>query len=242
MTKKISFTPVTIDSLARGSLADPLTPGLAIEVLPSGKKRWYYRRKIAGRKVVATLFGELYPSMTIADARAWARGLNDQVEAGIDPRVTLRKAKSHAQMTVAFAHGLYMEAVRDGRISRRQSTLKPNSIRLKLGYYRRDIAPKLGSRSIYDITENELIELVEAKGKTAKVGANGLAAELRVFFGWACFLTGKEVGLSATLRLPIQRAFLLCASADITAVRESDWPSQKPSSVHRALVDRERPL
>ena len=61
--------------------------------------------------------------------------------------------------------------------------------------YKRDIAPKLASRSIYDVTEADLIRLVEAKGKTAKVRANRLAAELKVFFGWAASLRGLEVGL-----------------------------------------------
>src|SRR3546814_12973027 len=42
-----------------------------------------------------------------------------------------------------------------------------------------------------------LIKLVEAKGKTAKVRANRLAAELKVFFGWAASLRGLEFGLES---------------------------------------------
>src|SRR3546814_16569864 len=42
-----------------------------------------------------------------------------------------------------------------------------------------------------------LIKLVEAKGKTAKVRANRLAAELKVFFGWAASLRGLEIGLES---------------------------------------------
>lgn len=42
-----------------------------------------------------------------------------------------------------------------------------------------------------------MIKLVEAKGKTAKVRANRLAVELKVFFGWAASLRGLEVGLEA---------------------------------------------
>ena len=42
MAGKIALTPASIDALQKGLLADLLTPGLAIEVLDSGKKRWRY--------------------------------------------------------------------------------------------------------------------------------------------------------------------------------------------------------
>src|SRR3546814_19249576 len=46
MAKKIALTPASIDALPKGLLADLLTPGLALEVLASGKKRWRYRRQV----------------------------------------------------------------------------------------------------------------------------------------------------------------------------------------------------
>lgn len=196
MAKKITFSPAAIDGLADGVLADPLTPGLAIEVLGSGKKRWRYRRKIAGKKAVATLFGGLYPAAPIADARIWARELNNQVENGLDPRATQRDAKALAEMTVAKAHALYMAAVREGRSCRRKGPAKPATIKDKLGHYRREIEPQLGAISIHDVTEEDLVKIVEAKGKTAKVNANHLGMELNCFFGWATSLMGTEVGLT----------------------------------------------
>lgn len=195
MAKKIALTPASIDALQKGRLADLLTPGLAIEVLASGKKRWRYRRQVAGTNVVATLRGQLFPAQTIAAAREWARGLNGKVEAGIDPREALREEKARASMTVARAHELYMVAVRQGRASRAKRPNSPRTIKDKLAIYNRDIAPKLAKRSIYAVTETELIKIVEAKGKVAKVRANRLAAELKVFFGWAASLRGLEIGL-----------------------------------------------
>jgi integrase len=195
MARKVALTPASIDALQKGSLADLLTPGLAIEVLGSGKKRWRYRRQVAGTKVIATLFGGLFPAQSIADAREWARGLNEKTEARIDPREALREEKARAEMTVARAHELYMVAVREGRSARAKRPNKPRTIQDKLEIYDRDIAPKLASRSIYEGTETDLIKLVEAKGKTAKVRANRLAAELKVFFGWAASLRGLEVSL-----------------------------------------------
>lgn len=195
MAKKVALTPASIDAHQTGLLADLLTPGLAIEVLGSGKKRWRYRRQAAGTNVMVALFGRSFPGQTIAEAREWARALNEQVEAGIDPRVTQREEKARAEMTVARAHELYMIAVREGRASRAKRPNKPRTISDKLEIYDRDIAPKLANHTIYEVTEKDLIRLVEAKGKTAKIRANRLAAELKVFFGWAAGLRGLEVGL-----------------------------------------------
>lgn len=195
MARKIAFTPASIDGLNSGSLPDNLTPGLAIEVLGSGKKRWRYRRKVTGKKVVATLFGGMFPAVPIAAAREWAGKLNEQVEAGIDPREALRNERIRATMTVYRAHELYMIAVRQGRSSRAKKPNKPRTIQEKLEIFQRDIAPVLGTRNIYEVTELDLIKLVEAKGKSARTRANRLAAELKVMFGWASSLRGVEVGL-----------------------------------------------
>jgi hypothetical protein len=195
MAKKVALTPASVDALSKGMLADLLTPGLAIEVLATGKKRWRYRRQVAGTTIMVTLHGPSFPAQTIAAAREWARGLNDKVEIGIDPREAIREEKARASMTIARAHELYMEAVREGRASRAKRINSPRTIKDKLAIYNRDIAPKLAKRSIYAVTESDLIRLVEAKGKIAKVRANRLAAELKVFFGWAASLRGMEVGL-----------------------------------------------
>ncbi|PSJ42159.1 tyrosine-type recombinase/integrase [Allosphingosinicella deserti] len=193
--KKKELNPALIDDLRRGKLDDSKTGALSIEVLPSGKKRWLYRRRIAGRGEVVKLSLGLYPAYSIADAREWANALNLQMDTGIDPREAARQELRLATMTVDRAHDLYMEAVREGRSSRAKRINKPRTVSDKLDIYRRDIAPKLGRKIIYDVTETDLIKLVEAKGKKARVRANRLAAELKVFFGWTASLRGLEVGL-----------------------------------------------
>jgi integrase len=193
--KKAAITPSAIDNLCTNKLEDALTPGLAIEVLASGKKQWKYRRRLQKSTAFVKLSLGQFPAYSIADAREWAGKLNEQIEAGGDPRETMRAEETRASMTVARAHGLYMLAVREGRASRAKRRNKPRTISDKLEIYRRDIGPKLGKRSVYEITEADLVRLVEAKGRTAKVRANRLAAELMVFFRWASSLRGLEVGL-----------------------------------------------
>jgi hypothetical protein len=48
MARIATFSPASIDSLRQGRLEDPRTPGLMIEVLPSGRKVWKYERRLAG--------------------------------------------------------------------------------------------------------------------------------------------------------------------------------------------------
>lgn len=195
MTRSITFTPASIDAVNKGKIYDPRTPGLLIEVLPSGKKVWKYSRRLYhDNRLVRLAFGP-FPARTMAEAREWAEALNQQVEAGIDPREVARAEEARNSMTVARAHELYMVAVHEGRASRAKRKNKPRTIADKQEMYEREIAPKLGKRSIYEVTEDDLIKLVIDKGKTAKVRANRFAAELKVFFGWAASLRGLEVGL-----------------------------------------------
>ncbi|HLL30491.1 MAG TPA: Arm DNA-binding domain-containing protein, partial [Allosphingosinicella sp.] len=135
-----------------GKLDDSKTGALSIEVLPSGKKRWLYRRRIAGRREIVKLSLGLYPAYSIGDARTWANALNLQMDAGIDPRETARQDLRLATMTVDRAHELYIEAVREGRSSRAKRLNKPRTVADKQDIYRRDIAPKLGRKIIYDVT------------------------------------------------------------------------------------------
>jgi hypothetical protein len=202
----------------------PSDTGIGDRIPASGKKRWRYRRRVPGReKVIATLLGGLYPAVTISEAREWARGLNEQIEAGIDPRAALREEQARNAMTVARAHELYMIAVREGRSSRAKRINKPRTVKDKEGMYKRDIAPTLGRRSIYDVTEKDLIKLVEAKGKTAKVRANRLAAELKVFFGWAaCCAARCRSHIRPFLRLGDLR-FPENARSRILSMEELQW-------------------
>ena len=195
MARTQRFTPTAIEDLLCGVLRDPTTPGLFIEVLPTGKKVWKYVRRVAGGGPLVRLSLGQFPQHGIASAREWAGKLNEYSETGVDPREALREEEARASMTVARAHHLYMQAVREGRSSRAKRANRPRTISDKLGIYDRDIAPILGKTIIYDVTEADLVKLVMQKGETARIRANRLAAELKVFFGWASSLRGTQIGL-----------------------------------------------
>jgi len=188
MVRTKPFNPATLEGPFCVPISDPETPGLSLRPMQSGKKSWQFRRRLKRSGTVLRLKLGFYPTHSIADAREWARKLNEQVEAGLDPREVQRQEEARTTMTVDRAHGLYMQAVHEGRSSRAKRLNKPRTIADKLEVYRRDIQPKLGSKVIYGVTEADLVRLVTAKGKTAKVRANQLAAELKVFFGWTASL------------------------------------------------------
>lgn len=195
MSRKLTLTPSAVDALVKGSINDPLTPGLLLERLPSGKKIWRYSRWVPANRTLLRRSLGAYPAHSIASARAWTSELNSQIEAGMDPRDIEREEEKRSGMTVRRAHALYMEAVEQGRSSRAKRKNKPRTISDKLGIFQRDVAPMLGNKIIYEVSEDDLIGLVERKGKIAPVRANRLAAELKVFFGWAASLRGRVVGL-----------------------------------------------
>nr|NUR36470.1 integrase family protein [Sphingomonas sp.] len=189
------LSPGRLDSLIEGRLADPQTPGLFVDANRRGRRTWRYRRRLAFSDDILRLTLGLYPTFTLANAREWAGGLNAQIEAGIDPRAVARAEAERTRLTVAYAHDRYMIAVREGRGSRARKINKPRTIADKLAIYTCDIEPVLADRLILDVTEDDLTKLVLAKGEISKVRANRLANELKVFFGWAASLRGKEINL-----------------------------------------------
>lgn len=195
MARKNTLTPASIESLKEGKVVDSLTQGLWVE-LRNGKPVWHYRRRVAGTAITFKRVLGVYPAHSIADARTWASQFNELLDAGIDPRTAERDAAARDALTVAKAHELYMIAVSEGRASRAKRRNKPSTIADKQELYDHEIAPVLGEKLVFDITEGDLTKLVLATGKRAKIRANRLATELKVFFGWAASLRGSEIGLS----------------------------------------------
>lgn len=197
MARKDPLTPAAIDRLETGRIRDPHASGLRIEALRSGTKRWRLLRRLARTNSLIKMLLGGFPTGSIAEASDRAKKLDEQLEAGIEPRSAAKEEQARTLMTVERAHGLYMVAVREGRSSRAKRPNKPRTVSDKLEIYNRDIDPTLGRKCIHEVTEADLARLVTVKGKTARIRANRLAAELKVFFGWAASLRGMEVGLES---------------------------------------------
>ncbi|HEX7855145.1 MAG TPA: Arm DNA-binding domain-containing protein [Sphingobium sp.] len=126
MTRKPNPTPTNIEALRTGSLSDPPTPGVYIEV-QTGRGRvtriWKYRRRFPGKTSSHKATLGSYPTFSMANAREWATNINTGVERGINP-TEVRQAEAAAHITVSDAHALYIAHVKSG--VRRK--LKPGTI------------------------------------------------------------------------------------------------------------------
>jgi integrase len=183
------LTVRAIDSLQNGKLIDPTRTGLAIEVV-GRKKVWRYARRVAGAGTVIRRSLGPWPAYDIAAARKWADELNAKVVAGIDPRVAEQAAQA-ACMTVEAAHDLYMVDIQTNA----RMALKARTIADKQSIWLRDLAPHIGLSGLQTVTPDDLWNVVEAKGRTAPVRANRLAAEAKVFFAWCVSRAGQRTGI-----------------------------------------------
>ncbi|WEK43371.1 MAG: integrase arm-type DNA-binding domain-containing protein [Candidatus Sphingomonas colombiensis] len=187
----LDLTPAAIERLTSGILRDSRTPGLKIEAMPTGRKLWSFRRRVAGTaKTVRESLGA-FPTYSIGDARNWAAGLNASIERGEDPRELKRAEDARLAMTVHAAHELYMAAVIRGD----RRAVKPRTIADKKSIYSRDIGPRLGNTNLYQLTEDECWNAVYDKANASKDRANKMAGELACFLRWCCGREGRMAGI-----------------------------------------------
>ena len=137
-------------------IADPMTHGLKLRVLPSGTKTWSFRHKQA-RVAIG-----LYPAIPLARAREIAAELIDAVATGKDPRSVLRPS---GPGPISFAEAVDRWA-RDRKAKGRRSV---DATKRLLDLH----AAPLFDLSAVDITRREIVALLEdlrdTKGFTAQV-------------------------------------------------------------------------
>lgn len=177
-----------IERLKSGKLSEAITTGLSIEVAGQ-RKVWRYRRRISNTNQTINLTLGAYPAFDMEAARNWAQSLNFLVEAGRDPRAPVVTTKD--EITVREAHELYLVDCRSGD----RRTLKARTLRDKEQRGRLDILPEIGDMVLSTVTADQLWRIVENKGLTAKVRANRLATEIKVFFKWCQSRAAAQHGI-----------------------------------------------
>ncbi len=190
MPKSVILTPVHIDRLKHGILSDREVPGLSIVDSAADRKRWRFKRVVAGTRTTVELILGSFPNYSIDEAREWAAPLSKAVARGEDPR-KIQRMELGLAMSVAAAHSIYMEAMRRGD----RKKLKPRTIADKDVIYTRDIAPRLGPKVLADLTEDDCWDAVYDKAKASKNRANKMAGELSCFLKWCAGREGRMAGI-----------------------------------------------
>lgn len=156
--KKKKFTELTLRSLKPKEtryyeLVDG-TPGLWVEVFPSGTKTWRYRYRLNGR-LEKVAIGK-YPEVSLKQARQKRDELASMVARGESPASQKQLAKvalASTTMVRDFGERYFKEVVLRDR--------KDTSILRR--YLDKEIYPAFGSKSLRDVTPAEVQELVFRK-------------------------------------------------------------------------------
>ncbi|MDF1551681.1 MAG: integrase arm-type DNA-binding domain-containing protein [Deferrisomatales bacterium] len=160
--------------------------GLALMIYPTGVRSWLYTYSIDGAKKQLTL-GE-YPAVSLREARKAHEAAHAQVRDGIDPAEVRRRQLATAAAQRAAQRGAETVATLCDRFIDEEAKKKLRERTWK--EYRRqltsDVVPVLGELKAGDVTQDELIELLEAvEARGAPVAANRLKAVLGAMFKWA---------------------------------------------------------
>jgi integrase len=187
-------------STARQEILD--RDGLYLVVQPSGVKSWAlrYRRKSDGKAIKHTIGS--YPAVTLKDARSAATVLRAEIERGADPHgakvVARRQTVEDSFEAVArrYVADLQRRQKRSWEWYARLLGLAPNGSPETLDIIRDgstdqrrrrrvSLVDRWGNRRIGDITDTDIIEVLDRISGHAPILANRLHAVLSALFTWA---------------------------------------------------------
>jgi hypothetical protein len=144
--------------------------GMYLLVTPDGSRYWRMDYRFAARR--RTLALGVYPTVTLATARARREEARAMLAQGIDPSV----AKKARMQAAKLASENTFEAVAREWLDRQRSRLAARYCALVLARLEADIFPQIGSRPIASIGAPELLEALR---KVEKRGVTETARRLR---------------------------------------------------------------
>ena len=149
--------------------------GLAIRILPSGKKSWVFRYLFDGIPRRMTL--GTYPGISLANARERHGAAMMDIQRGIDPGTKAQEAKAKRKATPTFKDLLdeFWEFELTGKSS--------GAERRRL--VEKDALPSWRNRKVADITRRDAVVLLDGVRKRAPVTANRLQGVLVRMFNFA---------------------------------------------------------
>jgi integrase len=188
-----------------------LGDGLYFIVQRSGEKSWAlrYRRRSDGKPVKHTL--GRYPAITLKAARAEAIELRAEIARGSDPhgaKIAVRKQREAGTDTFEAAARRYVASYQfkqnrswewcarllglavdvDTQVEPGKCpplVVKPDGGTIRHGQRSVSLADRWGHRRLADITDADVIAVLEELTERAPIAANRLLAVLKKFFAWA---------------------------------------------------------
>ena len=154
--------------------ADPALKGFGVQVSPGGQVAFILKYTLAGKRTQLTL--DRYPGVTLATARAKARKIRGWLDAGLDPKVELRR-KREGSATVADLLDWYILSLEEA------AKRSAHAIRLK---FDKDVVPLIGSKLPAKVDYTDILLVLNrlvSEGKPR--GADVLRSQLHAAFEFA---------------------------------------------------------
>jgi integrase len=198
---KLTSAAVTrIKPPARGQeeYFDKLLPSFGLRISYSGTKAWFVMTRVKGKLIRLTI--GRFPGMSLADARAKARGIMDIAATGIDPRhIEEEKRRVEAAATRSTFELLAEEFMaKHVRPNLRNSTAKEYQ-RILFGLD----TQAWRTRPISSIEKRDVLDLVERIAERSSPGSAALSlAYLRKFFNWCADREVIDTPPTDRIRLP----------------------------------------
>lgn len=168
------FTDLMIRNLQpppKGRLLHTEGHGLYLQVNAGGKKSWQFIYSWQGKQKWIPLGA--YPGVSIAMARQRARGLQDFLDRGIDPKA--HRDEEDAAITVSQLIDIYIE-----KHAKPNKKSWPEDVRC----LNKDVVPAWGARKAKDIKKRDAITLLESIAERAPIQSNNVLEVTRKVFNF----------------------------------------------------------
>lgn len=216
----------------RTDIVDEKVPGLVLRVSATGVKSWSvrFRDKTSGKTERLTI--GRFPTITLAKARDIARARIGDVAEGGNPRAVVRKEKA------AHAAGLTFDELADRFLSEYVAPIRPKS----LAGYTNAIAPARkawGKWKARGIAREDVLDLVEKRGREAPIATNRMIAVLSKLFNWSLDLRDPPVSTNPVVRIPkpgVEKARTRVLRDDEIPVLWAAWQAKCAPEVARVYM------
>jgi integrase len=198
MTKR-ALTDRTIKSLSKKpakpgktyDVPDALVPGLAVRVMPSGRRSFVLVTRFPGRKNPTRRSLGSYGAITLNTARERARVWLDLIRRGIDPQIEEERQRTAELRRQAHTFAAVAEEFIRVHVSK---TRQAAAVELSI---RKEFIARWGERPIAGITSHDVLTVIDAAvGRGSPYQAHNLLAYAKSLFNWA--LSRPEYGLETS--------------------------------------------
>jgi hypothetical protein len=158
---------------------DALVPGMGVRVTENGVRTFILVARYPGYRSPARRALGVYSALTLEAARDKARAWIEMVSKGVDPALVEERAKAEALRKQENSFAAVVEDwIQDKLSTERQGKDVERDVR-------REFLPVWGARPITEITDLDVLSIVNAKKRAAPAQARNLLGHLRRFFAWA---------------------------------------------------------